>query len=124
MRVRLKNKRSAKRRCTGKGEAIAYYLQYKKAPPLALSSLVEYHPSEVVAPKNAHLDLLPPIWQSHFTGINSGNFSKIDTREVTVLCDVYFNVLMKIIEEITIQINFFTFIFLGKDVVIKGEVQS
>ena len=69
MRVRIKNKRSAKRRCTGKGEAIAYYLQHKKAPPLALSSLVEYHPSEVVAPRNVQLDLLPPIWQSHFTGI-------------------------------------------------------
>ena len=37
---------------------------------------------------------------------------------------VYFNVSMIIIEEITFQINAFTFIFLVKDAVIKGEVQS
>ena len=41
-----------------------------------------------------------------------------------VVSDIYFNVSMKINEEITFQIYYFTFIFLGKDVVIKGEVQS
>ena len=39
------------------------------------------------------------------------------------MSDVYFNVLIIIIEKITFQINSFTFIFLGKDV-LKGEVQS
>ena len=41
-----------------------------------------------------------------------------------VVSDIYFNILMTIFEEITFQINSSTFIFLGKDVVIKGEVQS
>ena len=36
---------------------------------------------------------------------------------MTVVSDVYFNVLMNIIEEVTFQINCFTFIFLGKDVI-------
>ena len=41
-----------------------------------------------------------------------------------VVSDVYFNVSIIIIEEFTFQINSFMFIFLGKDVVIRGEVQS
>ena len=46
---------------------------------------------------------------------------------MTVVSDVYVNVLMGpilmiILEEITFQINYFTFRFLTKDVVIKGDV--
>ena len=46
---------------------------------------------------------------------------------MTVVSDVYVNVLMGpilmiILEEITFQINYFTFRFLAKDVVIKGDV--
>ena len=35
---------------------------------------------------------------------------KIDQRKLMFVCDVYFNFLMKIIEETTFQINSFTFI--------------
>ena len=45
--------------------------------------------------------------------------NQIDKKEVMVVSDVYLNVLMIIIEEIKFQINSFTFLFLGKDVVIK-----
>ena len=38
-----------------------------------------------------------------------------------VVSDIYFNVSMIIIEETTFQINSFTSIFLGKDVVINVE---
>ena len=43
---------------------------------------------------------------------------------MTVVSDVYFNVSMKIVEELTFQINSFTFMFLGKDVHFRSRLHA
>lgn len=58
VKVRLKNKRSARRKSL-KGEAIAYYDMHKIAPRIAFEDLLPYHPMSVVAPKYVPPEELP-----------------------------------------------------------------
>jgi hypothetical protein len=58
VKVRLKNKRSARRK-SEKGDAIAFFIEHKMAPRIALEQLEPYNPMNVVPPKFAPPDLLP-----------------------------------------------------------------
>ena len=78
IKVRLKNKRSARRK-SSKGDAIDYYFMHKVAPKSAFEQLQPYHPMSVVAPKYAAPEELPP-----------GKFIKsIETHIIKRICPIW-----------------------------------